>query len=467
MFILRAIYSSGKQAFRMSEAQPIADANDLNESTSDSSCPISNLPTEIMVDIFLYCLADDGESTYINFQQPPFLLTHVCSRWREISIHMPALWTTFHVEGTIAALPCLPQVAETWTERSRGSILSIRIRTLEMNVDILPTLEVLGRHSPRIRALEIYSPNTKNFSGMHQFIKGDLWSLQNLSLLFLTTDVPDEEFSVYLPGVGMPLLREFMLNGIPPVFLTFPWAQLTNFTGELFTAEQCLYALRQMPNLTVCALAPLRLSTHFGIGTYEISTHPNIRHFTLFDLSSVTWGNLMSSITLPSLQILEFRCVAIDNLMFHDFFSRSASPLQKLSMRPPGLWPAHLSLRSPFTASGLTHIEIWDPSKKLVAKFSESLATQADFLRHLQHLSFPTGCPQPPFSTSILEIARLSGPAIAARRHLVLPGCALFESFRVTSSDNDCSETMFSSADLVLFRALKASGIGTESVSFV
>ncbi|KDR79976.1 hypothetical protein GALMADRAFT_62217, partial [Galerina marginata CBS 339.88] len=52
-----------------------------------------NIPSEIIIDIFLLCLPDEP------FHRPhpqtaPILLTHVCSSWREFASRLPELWTS-------------------------------------------------------------------------------------------------------------------------------------------------------------------------------------------------------------------------------------------------------------------------------------------------------------------------------------------------------------------------------------
>ncbi|KIY63339.1 hypothetical protein CYLTODRAFT_316693, partial [Cylindrobasidium torrendii FP15055 ss-10] len=64
-------------------------------------CRFHDLPTEILCQIFLYCLPNsDYEGSYDLFskkrahdgRRAPWDLTAVCRRWRDVGLSMPRLW---------------------------------------------------------------------------------------------------------------------------------------------------------------------------------------------------------------------------------------------------------------------------------------------------------------------------------------------------------------------------------------
>ncbi|KIY65694.1 hypothetical protein CYLTODRAFT_57129 [Cylindrobasidium torrendii FP15055 ss-10] len=74
-------------------------------------CRVHDLPTEILCQIFLYCLdSSDNAGSYDLFTRnraydgrtPPWDLTAVCHRWREVGLHMLRLWSapTFVLGGS-------------------------------------------------------------------------------------------------------------------------------------------------------------------------------------------------------------------------------------------------------------------------------------------------------------------------------------------------------------------------------
>ncbi|KAF9463462.1 hypothetical protein BDZ94DRAFT_1122391, partial [Collybia nuda] len=56
--------------------------------------PFRRLPTEILGEIFLYCLPEARYRT-ASRNQAPLLLGQICSRWRGIALGMSKLWEEF------------------------------------------------------------------------------------------------------------------------------------------------------------------------------------------------------------------------------------------------------------------------------------------------------------------------------------------------------------------------------------
>ncbi|KAJ7740891.1 hypothetical protein B0H14DRAFT_477400 [Mycena olivaceomarginata] len=54
---------------------------------------------------------------------------------------------------------------------------------------------------------------------------------------------------------NVPLLREVFMNMVLPSFVILPWQQITKFTGESYYVDECLEAIRLMPNLLECAFS--------------------------------------------------------------------------------------------------------------------------------------------------------------------------------------------------------------------
>ncbi|KAG1849702.1 hypothetical protein DFJ58DRAFT_888842 [Suillus subalutaceus] len=106
--------------------------------TSHTSLPslISRLPTEILSEIFLYCLPEDEHLVYAS-RQAPMLLTKICRRWREIAVGFPRLWCRLQVEFWYEDWKTRASSHEdwqtrafgydSWLKRSRGCPLSLRL----------------------------------------------------------------------------------------------------------------------------------------------------------------------------------------------------------------------------------------------------------------------------------------------------------------------------------------------------
>ncbi|KAG1797239.1 uncharacterized protein BJ212DRAFT_1218513, partial [Suillus subaureus] len=49
------------------------------------------LPTEVLSQIFVYCLPEDSHLSLAQ-NQAPVLLTRICRKWRNVAVDMPILW---------------------------------------------------------------------------------------------------------------------------------------------------------------------------------------------------------------------------------------------------------------------------------------------------------------------------------------------------------------------------------------
>jgi hypothetical protein len=111
-------------------------------SVANALSPVLALPTEILALIF-NLFVDDGDSTIA-----PIVLSHVCSRWRTVSLSLPSLWTS----------PKLPLnhlgMAKEFFCRSSPLPIHLSMRPLEWRpVEI----EFNEKHAHRIQSLHLSS----------------------------------------------------------------------------------------------------------------------------------------------------------------------------------------------------------------------------------------------------------------------------------------------------------------------
>ncbi|KAG1814006.1 uncharacterized protein BJ212DRAFT_388415 [Suillus subaureus] len=74
-----------------------ADVVQSNTLRGSFSSPIWRLPTEILSEIFLYCLPEDEHWVYSS-KLAPLLLTRICRRWRDVAVGLPRLWCRLQLE---------------------------------------------------------------------------------------------------------------------------------------------------------------------------------------------------------------------------------------------------------------------------------------------------------------------------------------------------------------------------------
>ncbi|KAJ7466948.1 hypothetical protein FB451DRAFT_1259604 [Mycena latifolia] len=90
--------------------------------------PISRLTPDVLGEIFVWCLATNGFQALNErgrLMLEPLTLSHVNSRWRDVAICTPTLWSTVWVDRPREAH--VPMV-ELWLERSRQCPLIIYLR---------------------------------------------------------------------------------------------------------------------------------------------------------------------------------------------------------------------------------------------------------------------------------------------------------------------------------------------------
>ena len=73
--------------------------------------PISALPTELLLEIFMGCLPEHPEPSR---KVAPLLLCRVCSKWRAIALAQPQLWTSLFLGRRQHSL----KLIGTWMARS-------------------------------------------------------------------------------------------------------------------------------------------------------------------------------------------------------------------------------------------------------------------------------------------------------------------------------------------------------------
>ncbi|RDB19456.1 hypothetical protein Hypma_013688 [Hypsizygus marmoreus] len=94
--------------------------------------PIYRIPVELLSEVFKHCLDDpsDGTSLGSSFTTMPathfnpFLLGHVCSYWRTLSISMPTLWSTLAV---FCPNPSLLPLIRLWLSRTADRPLTLSL----------------------------------------------------------------------------------------------------------------------------------------------------------------------------------------------------------------------------------------------------------------------------------------------------------------------------------------------------
>ncbi|KAJ7892244.1 hypothetical protein B0H14DRAFT_2560307 [Mycena olivaceomarginata] len=192
--------------------------------------PVLKLPNEIVSEIFIQFLPIYPLCPSLEGLFSPSTLTHICQRWREISIGNPMLWRAISFSSFSDNHTRHLQISQIWLDRSRDCPLSI---VVDPYSDSGPeALAVLIPHRARWEPAEL----TLRPSELSP-IRGPMPLLQHLNLSL--AEIDGEAMIFYdIPQPRTAILRDFA------TLVKFPWAQLVSLTLYSVYREECLDILR-------------------------------------------------------------------------------------------------------------------------------------------------------------------------------------------------------------------------------
>ncbi|KAF8886247.1 hypothetical protein CPB84DRAFT_1685141, partial [Gymnopilus junonius] len=95
--------------------------------------PIRRIPSELLQEIFYYCLPDH-RNPVMSFKEAPMLLAIICRSWRSIVLSSPRIWARLHIplllyNGHPDSKMMLERrhLVDTWLSRSGTCSLSISL----------------------------------------------------------------------------------------------------------------------------------------------------------------------------------------------------------------------------------------------------------------------------------------------------------------------------------------------------
>jgi len=312
-------------------------ANIIQSNTSHSifSSAIWRLPTEILSQIFLYCLPEDQYLSLRTSTEAPILLTQICRRWREVALDLPRLWCRLQLEAEPWRWMDLDRRAllyKSWIKRSRGYPLSLKLQC--GGTDWRELRSLLQPHVQQISTLfldfgDCFGP----------FTFDDFHALKELTIHHHSFDSHHDNPWRYIANrslLKLPVNLRKIDMGCRPFdrrrldrFTDPSWTRLTHIKIRLEGLDAFTRMLRLCPNLT-----SLQILGEFKlIRNLEPVTHTNLQSLSIF------WNiqeprkdvGLFKVITLPNLRTIE---AANDGPWPHEdfmeFLTRSKCHLETL-----------------------------------------------------------------------------------------------------------------------------------------
>ncbi|KAJ6487694.1 hypothetical protein C8R45DRAFT_1213740 [Mycena sanguinolenta] len=227
--------------------------------------PASRLPLELLVEVFRWC---DTSLDYRGLRLPdglytrraPWLLTHVCRRWRSVTISSPQLWRKVTVnlsldegdddEDEDEFTEGIYELTRLFLERSAQSQIAVVLTGTHPQ----PVLDLIMSASDRWDDLSIHAES--HVIRELSTIAGRLPKLTRLELV--RSEYDEEETSEDAEELDFfsvaPRLRDVTFRYDPLFSIPVPWSQLTRFATSYAELRPILDALRELVNLETLTL---------------------------------------------------------------------------------------------------------------------------------------------------------------------------------------------------------------------
>ncbi|KAF8869750.1 hypothetical protein BD779DRAFT_1681777 [Infundibulicybe gibba] len=234
----------------------------INTTSSRLSQPsvIMHMPVDIIREIFLQC-------SLTPFQLPPtpteprLALTHVCSAWREVAIHMLKLWTDVIVDLQFSSLRLYAAypIISAWLSRSSPCTISLVIQPILYQSSIFADLILPNLH--RCRNLDLRSAGIE-FRQLLLLPAGTLSELEDVQMDGMASQADIDWFNRerITAFQACPKIRRLgfyvhTAEAIDLRHLKFPWRQLSALALTRITPVNCLDILRECVVLQECTLS--------------------------------------------------------------------------------------------------------------------------------------------------------------------------------------------------------------------
>ncbi|KAJ7739271.1 hypothetical protein DFH07DRAFT_965830 [Mycena maculata] len=285
--------------------------------------PIRRLPTELLTNIFemgsppieIYDISEEitpAQELDRLAQRHLLQLSQVSSGWHRVVMSTPSLWSMITVDMTL--WHACPVSSETLLSLLSSALIRGQSHRLKIQLAVKyrvhsatrPVLELLARHARRWHDVFFWID-----CDSMQWLSAAKGNLHLLERLNLSVDGQRQEIDFFEVA---PRLKEVIFLGRPAVIPHLPWGQLQEFQYSGETNMRPSHGLALIQNLapgTTFTFAPHLPDTSAGTAWPPVSS--NIRQLILIlhshesSMESTNiLGQILGSLTLPSLDFLEF-----------------------------------------------------------------------------------------------------------------------------------------------------------------
>ncbi|KDR76196.1 hypothetical protein GALMADRAFT_267841 [Galerina marginata CBS 339.88] len=305
--------------------------------------PIRRLPSEILSEIFKFCLPRE------KFIRPaageaPLLLTQICAAWRDVCISNAVLWSSLEIVNknpdTMQIDPDhrrnITALLNMWFSRAGHCLLSFSVQ--DDNILIKNVAETVGKLAPRWRHLRFNIPEdtclsippSNNYSALETF---EIYTPEGLDVCLV------EDLSGAL--LNAPNLWQFIWdNGDRrPSPIDLHWTNLTRLTlNTSINIAQCLTIMSMLTGITHLTFQDITMSTCI-LSRRDIIL-PELTSFVI--CAECSMAPVFEEITLPKLEELVLNIKTWSHSSLINFLRRSRCPLESLNLYFPPLTETEL-----------------------------------------------------------------------------------------------------------------------------
>ena len=284
------------------------------------------LPEDVLREIFTYSLplpvpdeSHFGPRAILN-------LTHVCSRWRQIVLSMPHLWSTIRVSEPHS--PDEVQFIHEWLSRAAGVpktlFLGLQQGSSGDGLDSFRTIFVLYPFQKLSVFIDCYDFESEDETLIvlpNQLLE----HLEELNIDQCGVTFPDD---AKLPNLQSLTLSRWSLGNFQHYSTAIPWSQIRRLTLSRASAPTHLLfsILKQCLRLEYCKIERPN-PRHFTPAPFGYITLPNLQ---LFELSIYNHPVLhafgagcMQRLIIPSVNILKVSSCNVDTSVYSQLIERS------------------------------------------------------------------------------------------------------------------------------------------------
>ena len=368
---------------------------------------ISQLPAEILAEIFLY-FEHQSRNYRSSFPFHWLLITFVCHRWRSVAQALPHLWSYVPMSNR-------KELVAVFLRLSKEVPLSIVPGTwtqyLRLQCDSYETLALLSPEAPRIRSLRL----CLHTDLLRELISATVWDaplLDSIDLELERSSTAPDGCLAFLQSAPLPALHSLRLAYFPGTFVrdflrpTLTHLKISDPSLKLSVAEW-LDALRALP-----LLEDLETMSSIDNGSYVTATTTSVKmchlmHLMMIEDDPSPCTRLLDHLVLPQCHMFNLRAFGnrpVTAEKCRGVFAAAASALGD------ALMPRTCSLR--LDRNAIT-VGLWQdvlPTSHNYYSWGRDASNDCELSEHLHVVIFISHCTNPdvlPILVSVLPLSHV------------------------------------------------------------